>query len=372
LRLNNQTPLEAVAFRQFASDGSLDCVVSVRGSFFHQQDAELGLAQEQVPFQFEDIYQGDPHKSDLLLPSDLVPEKPGTDVSFLGSSFAPYGEAASRWTCGIRVGDRLHKRLLVSGPRYWQPQTKRTWSGLLERNPKPKLVGWDLSEPEPTRQVTLSWTKSFGGPVSKLPSDDTPADVHRENPLGPGLLDTRYIDLAAPVTAHQIDDPDDPVTDWSRHDACPHGFGLVSPWWRQRQQFTGTYDDVWLKERHPLLPLDFDARFWQYAHPDLIAIPHLRGDEDYELSNLHAELARARGRLPGAALGIHCDGGDSSSAGWHAMALDGVHFDFRDARNLVMLTWRARFRLNDAARAVLTLKRIRVTTEAGRLPEAAE
>jgi hypothetical protein len=372
LRLDNQTPLQALAFRQFAPDGSLDCVVSVRGSFVHKQDAELALAPEQEPFQYEDAYEGDPHSTVLLRQSDLAPEKPGTDVTFLGSTFAPNRKPAEKWTAAIRIGKRVHKRLSVTGPRQWLPQTKLAWSGLLARSPKRLITGWVLSEPAPATEVALSWTRSFGGIVPGNQLDDTPADVHRENPLGPGLLDPRYGDPEIPAPAHQLDDPDDPITDWNRHDAHPHGFGLLSPWWRQRQRFAGSYDEAWLEGRHPLLPEDFDARFWQCAHPDLIATPHLTGDEDYTLTNLHPQLAEARGQLPGATLGVHCEGGDGASVGWHVMALDGVHFDFREGRNLAMLTWRARFSLNEAERAVLTLKRIRIADPPGAMLEAAE
>ena len=59
------------------------------------------------------------------------------------------------------------------------------------------------------------------------------------------------------------------------------------------------------------------------------------------------------------------------STGWHVMALDGVHFDFRERRNLVMLTWRVRFPLNDAVHAVLTLKRIRIVDKTEPAREAA-
>jgi hypothetical protein len=355
MRLDNQTPLEAMAFRQFAADGSLDCVVSVRGTFLHEQDAPLALAQEQVPFQFEDVYAGDPHTSPMLMQGDLVPNKPGTDVTFLGSSFAPGHDPLSHWTAEISVGP-LQKRLLISGPRTWVPQFTST--GFIER--RQKLTGWLLSDAEPANEVSLSWSKAFGGAVPGNLAEGKNADVHRENPLGPGLVDLDQTDPDREFPAHQIDDALRPVTDWRAHGESPHGLGPISPWWRQRQKYSGTYDDRWREDRHPLLPEDFDPRFWQCAHPDLIAIPHLSGDERYELLNLHPDFAHARGRLPGATLAVYCQGGDAQSAGWHVLSLDGVHFDFRDGMRSVMLTWRARFALNEAETAMLTLKRVRV------------
>ncbi len=68
------------------------------------------------------------------------------------------------------------------------------------------------------------------------------------------------------LPAPTIEAADAPITRW---DAMPPpaGFGPVPPWWRPRQQHAGTYDEAWLAERHPLLPRDFDERFWHCARP---------------------------------------------------------------------------------------------------------
>ncbi len=359
MRLDNQTPAQAMAFRQFARDGSLDCVVSACARFCHRQDGRIAFAPEQAPFPFEDVHDGDPHDGALLRQGGLVPEKPGTDVTFLGSSFAPGGQPAPQWQAAIRVGTRLQKTLLVSGKRHWLPEVApppRDWLGFRKPEAGPTLAGWRLSEPAPSRAVEIHWKHAFGGRIPGLAPD-----VHRGNPLGPGLLLLENGDPDAPVPAHQLDDPVDPVTDWRRHHAAPHCFAPIPPWWQQRQRHAGTYDEAWLEGRHPLLPEDFDPRFWQCAHPDLIATPHLAGDEAYELDNLHSELAAARGVLPAVALSVHCAGGDAGSERWHALALDGLHFDFRDGGAAITLTWRVRFPLNDAARAVLTLGAARMT-----------
>lgn len=370
MRLDNQTPVQALAFRQFAPDGSLDCVVSARASFEHRQDRRIAFAAEQEPFLFEDVHDGDPQTGALLRQSGLVPEKPGTDVTFLGASFAPEGRLAPQWQAAIRVGNRLRKALLVTGPRHWLPEAappKRGWLGARKMGGGPALSGWHLSEPTPACAVDIDWRHAFGGRVL----GSTAPDVHRGNPLGPGLLDLRHGDVEAPVAAHQLDDPQHPATDWRQHDAEPQGFGLIPPWWRQRQRHAGTYDADWLETRHPLLPEDFDPRFWQCAHPDMVVTPHLRGDEEYELTNLHPDLAAACGTLPGVALSVHCADGDAGSAGWHTMALDGLHFDFRGGQARITLTWRARFLLNEASRAVLTLGAARMDAAAVPQREAA-
>lgn len=360
MELINRLPFPAMAFRQFDANGDLDCVVSVRGTFVHRQGDALAIAAKQEDFQWEDAYDGDPHAVPLLRQTDLTPEKAGTDITFLGNAYAPGGAPAPSWQVGLRVG-RLSKKLEVHGARSWRPVIKEKWAGFSAREAKRVLTGWQLSEAEPASQVPMCWSKAYGGqiPGTGDPETDTPADVEARNPLGCGIVNLDMPSDQAPVAAPQITLPEEKLN-W-RESTEPQGLGLISPWWRSRQQYAGTYDDLWLKERHPLLPKDFDARFWQSAHPDLVAIPFLDGDEDYQLEDLHPRFARATGRLPGLTLGVRCVGHNRDE--WHVLKLDGVHFDWRNDER-VLLTWRVRFPLPEAVDAKLTLTRVRLSAVA--------
>lgn len=355
MQLINQTPAQALAFRQFDGDGGLVCVVSARADFTHCHDASLVLSKTQKPFQYQDVFEGDPHATNMLVQSDLVPEKPGTDVTYIGTSYAPENKHKRAWTAEVQIGERLHKRLLVTGPRQWTPVVRRNWKKRFSFGSKPVLVGWKLSEPEPVRLVELGWDKAFGGTNVRMRPDDPNQDAYKDNPLGPGLLTIEQQEFENCVPAHQLDDPDTPVLDWRVLEGSAHGFGPIPPWWGQRQQYVGTYDAEWLEKRHPLLPDDFDPRFWQCAHPDLIARPYLAGDEHYILTNLYSERDVTYGHLPGMQLRVYCENGDDVSNGSHHLNLDGVHFDFRHEYAFVTLTWRCRFTLNEPKRAKLTL-----------------
>ena len=63
-------------------------------------------------------------------------------------------------------------------------------------------------------------------------------------------------------------------------------FGFLSPAVRSRRKYAGTYDKRWLEQQSPLLPEDFDLRFFNCAHPDLIVDPHLQGGEVVRLTKL--------------------------------------------------------------------------------------
>ncbi len=358
MELINRLPFPAMAFRQFDKDGKLDCVVAVRGTFHHNQGQPLEIMREQEEFQWEDAYDGDPHKGIMLRQTDLTPEKPGTDVTFLGNAYAPGGQSATDWPVSLRVG-HLEKRLRVHGERFWKPIVRDAWAGFSANEPKRVIKDWRLSETTPVGLVPMTWSKAYGGemPGTGDPDADIPADVEAYNPLGCGIVNLDMEPGSVPVPAPQITIDNDQQLDW-RAAEQPQGFGPISPWWRSRQKYSGTYDEHWLNERHPLLPADFDPRFWQCAHPDLIATPHLLGDESYQLENLHANLPRAVGQLPGLTFGVHCMSEDTGD--WHVLKLDGVQFDWR-SDDRVLLTWRARFSLPEAADVKLTLTRVRMS-----------
>jgi hypothetical protein len=355
MELVNRIPLPAFAFRQFDKNGDLDCVVAVRGTFNHVQDGVLELAEQQEEFQWTDAYDGDPHMGILLRQTDLTPEKPGTDVTFLGSAHAPGGRPSTSWTCSVSVGP-VSKSLRVHGERFWRPVIRDRWAGLSAREPKRVAEDWTLGDAEPALAVPVDWTRAWGGtmPGAEMTEHGIPADADPANPLGCGIVDPGCKDENTKIRAPSITAPHETTLDWRKRGE-PQGFGPISPWWRPRQRHAGTYDDTWLESRHPLLPEDFDPLFWQCAHRDLIALPWLAGHEDYALENLHADYPLAQGRLPGVTLGVRCEREDRDE--WNIANLDGVHFDWREDGR-VLLTWRARFLLPEAGDTRLTLNRV--------------
>ncbi|MFD1882498.1 DUF2169 family type VI secretion system accessory protein [Paracoccus pacificus] len=323
----NPTPLPGLAFRQFDQNGDLDCVVTLRGTFEHVQDGVARWRDEQMPLQWQDAYEGDPHETPMLHQSDLVPEKPGTDVTFLGASHAPQGPSPG-WTCQMDIGP-IRKRLHVSGPRAWKPVVKPArWP--FRRHEA--IVDWELTRPDPTESVPMDWRHASGGPNV---FEDAERDEH--NPLGRGRIGPKETWQNHAVPAPQVS-AEAEMTPASG----PAGLGPVPPFWRQRARYAGTYDDDWKATRHPLLPKDFDPRFWQCAPKDQVVAPYLQANESYCLTNLHPEYKVASGRLPGLNLAVRVDEG-----GWIPLHLDGVQFDWRKD-TLILLTWRARFPLPEA------------------------
>ncbi|WFR98763.1 DUF2169 family type VI secretion system accessory protein [Rhizobium tumorigenes] len=312
--------------------GDLLGVVVARGTFKLASGGPLVVDDNQRPLVMSDTYDGDPHKASQMACTDLAPYKPGTDVTFIGAAFAPGEQAASSWTCGIKVGP-VGRRLRIHGPRVWRARTRKTWRGLFDRDKEDMLDGWDMTEGTPVDHVPIDWRLAFGGRIEG-------GEVCERNPIGIGLVDEARFRKRPEWPAPQIEDADQPIRD-VKDRLPPAGLGPVSPFWTDRVSRAGTYDDVWLKERHPLLPTDFDFSFWQAAPKGLVSETYLNGDEEFELDQLLPGRAILRGRLPDIRLQVEIDQGDGPLRG--PMALDGVHFDMRPGVGRVFLTWRIGF-----------------------------
>ncbi|WP_337270454.1 DUF2169 family type VI secretion system accessory protein [Oryzifoliimicrobium ureilyticus] len=331
MSVDNRTPFPALAFRQYNMVGDLLGVVVARGTFKLTNGGPLQLADKQAPLVLSDVYDGDPHQTPQVACTDLAPFKPGTDVTFIGATFAPEGVPASTWQCALKLGP-VEKRLRVHGPRFWRAKTRKTWRGLITRDNEDALDGWELTEGRPARYVPLDWRLAFGG---QLENEKVEA-----NPIGIGLVDEARFKEKPEWPAPQIEDDAAPITSIKDRPA-PAGLAPISPFWKDRADLAGTYDDDWLEERYPLLPTDFNFAFWQAASRDLIVEPWLRGEERFELFRLLPQYDILKGNLPGIYLRVNIDQGNGPAEG--PMVLDGVHFDMRPGIGRVFLTWRTAF-----------------------------
>jgi hypothetical protein len=83
--------------------GGMMGVVVARGTFKLTRGGPLRLVDEQYPLVMSDTYDGDPHETPQLACTDLAPFKPGTDITFIGASFAPGGESQSSWRVSFTI-----------------------------------------------------------------------------------------------------------------------------------------------------------------------------------------------------------------------------------------------------------------------------
>src|SRR5262249_44792319 len=142
----------------------------------------------------------------------------------------------------------LAKTVRVFGDRVW----------------KPGVLGLAMTDPEPFVAIPITYERAFGG-ADRTSDNPKKHDWERRNPVGTGFaLDPqRLIEQKLP----NVEDPK-PLSGWGRSRPRPAGFGPIARHWLPRAEFAGTYGEKWQTERLPLLPEDFDERFYLCAPAD--------------------------------------------------------------------------------------------------------
>lgn len=354
--VENYSGLPHALVEKCTPDGDPCDVIVVRGTFnFAKNGQPVTLAARQQPIVWGEEYAGpvaeDPLRAVIARDGDLTLFKPGTDIHVLGRARPPRGEAAASWLAGLRLGQKT-KHLRLYGPR----QFTRT------------LTGWKLGEASPTEHVALDYRKAFGGLLTlneHLSGTGQAVSVsHPGNPAGCGWLPDSvalsalepaarknmqaWIDNLDTLTAPQIESPDEPILQPFQSSA-PQGLGPVARWTQPRVGYQGTLDDRWRAERYPDPPEDFDLRYNQSAHPDLVITPYLRGDELIETYGLLPENQVSM-RLPGWRI-LMVATHESGLAQICTPVLDTATFDL-DARQLI-LVWRIAFDRNNPLQKVV-------------------
>jgi hypothetical protein len=293
-------------------------------------DGRVGLRSKQPAVNVAGEWYGDPATSSLKLEPQIAFMKPATDVVLLGHAY-PSKPGGSEGQVGIRVGP-VQKVARVWGDRM-----------LVGR------VGPRITPAAAFEKIPLVYERSFGG------WDRRHAEVDRHrcearNPVGVGFRDPR-LGADDEVPLPNFEDPNRPFSGYG--DAPPPaGFGFIQASWQPRVSYAGTYDEAWEKTRKPLLPADFDRRFFNSAPPGLIAPGYLEGNEQVVVIGATPE-GRFAFNLPDIAPSsclVEMRGGQKVTL---QTVLDTVIVDM-DARALVMI-WRAYVTLRNGPHDVVAV-----------------
>jgi len=264
--LKNKTPFAAERVVLQDPTGRDVLVVVLKATYRFSPDGVVSIAEKQAPIALADEHYGEPGASSVRYESDLALRKAGTDVILIGNAYAPAGETVAELDVSLSVGS-VQRTVRVFGDRFW-------------RNP---LGFASISSPEPFEKIPLVYERAFGGRDCSA-EDPEHHEQEARNPVGMGLIVARSglpldgIRLPNIEDAHAlIRSPTDRPT--------PAGFGYIGRHWQPRVALAGTYDDAWKLDRAPLLPDDFDERYFNGAHAQLIAPDYFVGGEPVELFN---------------------------------------------------------------------------------------
>lgn len=225
---------------------------------------ELRRIEPTPPLVEADVYGGEPGASSPLSASDFVPFKPLVDVLVCGALVLPAEVEQADVT--LEVGARIRKTVRVYGDRFFMP-------GI--------VGGLAVSRPRRFRYMPITWERAFGGT-----DPDDPRIFEPRNPVGRGVR--RHARQLEGTLAPNFEDPQRP--------SRAVGFGPIAPHWHPRRKLAGTYDEAWQDTRFPLLPIDFDERFFNVAPEDQQLHGYLPGEE-VRLTYM-TEIGRERFRLP--------------------------------------------------------------------------
>lgn len=336
MKLVNKTPF--VTERVVLQDNvERDLLVAIVKCTYSLNDlTRLEPAEEQAPIQMEDDFYGEPGESSVRYESDLVPKKTGTDVVLLGHAYAP-GRVGRQVDVSLRVG-HLKQMVRVFGDRHWK-----------------KIMGFSgISTPEPFEKIPLIYERAFGGKDTSS-SKEKHHDCETRNPVGRGFLAKKSKLKIKEVLLPNIEDPTNLIGDLHDHPA-PAGFGFIGRHWQPRVGYAGTYDQKWTDTTCPLLPEDFDERYFNGAHPRLIGKGFLQGNEPVEVINASSK-GLLRFSLPGESPTV------SVTMGKEQVRLE-MSFDtliIEPDENRIVMIWRGS---SDIHNRMYQVKNVEVTTHA--------
>ena len=251
-------------------------VTLVKATYQFDLEGALWLAEEQIPVNLAGEPWSDAPISSYKYEPEIAPTKLATDVVLIGHAVPP-GGGATEVDVGIRVGP-VQKVARVFGDRFW------VWT--------PQGVG--RSRTSVLEPVALTWENAFGGQDQAASTPDRPVFEPR-NPVGTGFGMPLARDGDC-LKLPSIEEPNQLIANYGDV-VVPCGFGFISPDWQPRASLAGTYDEEWDATRKPLLPVDFDRRFFNAAPPGLITPGYLHGNEEVVVLNT-TPVPRVAFRLP--------------------------------------------------------------------------
>ena len=211
----------------------------------------------------EDQYIASPEKSSMVVESDLVTFKPNTDIVFSSeNAYSPSSSDEEQWPVHLKVGD-LEKELVVYGDRKFR-------KGLFGK--------WRLMETAPASRRKIQYEHAYGGSQTK----NGEYQQFPENPIGTAHYSN---ETTEEILAPTIEYPGE-TTRQIGSTCKPAGLGPIPRTWEPRTSLSGTYDEVWKKERWPLWPEDLNMDFFCCAPEDQQYAGYVNGDEKIELTNL--------------------------------------------------------------------------------------
>ena len=267
LEIKNNTPLTAEIIPGLDKNGYDYAALIIKGNFtLNPANPNLVLSQQPAKLIKADKYYDEADNSSVQYEADTCILKPGTDIVLNGHAYPQNNQMAKMVDVSLQINN-TNINYRVFGDRQWEK------NGL----------SWNATAPKTFDRMPLTYENAFGG-VDTSTLEDEIVQYSAFNPIGKGFVG----DKKSPTEGLHLPNIENPQTLISQYSdrPAPAGFGFISRSWQPRTNLAGTYDANWEENRQPLLPLDFDEKYFNAAHPSLITPQHLLGGEQIQLRNL--------------------------------------------------------------------------------------
>ncbi|UUM32456.1 DUF2169 family type VI secretion system accessory protein [Vibrio japonicus] len=196
-------------------------------------------------------YLGESGHSAMKVDHEFSYTKANTDVLIFGKARSLGKKPVVYQECRVLIDGHIDKTLAIHGERVWVEHGSSV----------------TLSNPRPFIEKDIDYSCSIGGDI--------------RNRIGGGIASSNRELLKQKVPSIFY-----PREDWNATGSRVRvaGFGPVPPFFESRQKLAGTFDEEWLENRKPMLPLDFDKQFYQSAPKDQQCQGYLEGGERLVMS----------------------------------------------------------------------------------------
>lgn len=312
LQLDNRTPFSA-SMATFPDESGIDTLyVNVKARF--QFKTNWVLCDEQLPPQQFDEYLAEPGQSSITLASDFHTGKAATDIIMLGAACAKDGKAVRGLDVTLEVGKR-RKAVRVFGDRQWHQG--------------------EITPPQAFHSMPLVYERAYGG---QHVEEGRVISAEVRNPVGLGYLGERKESVLDGTALPNLEDPQQLIRS-PKDTPAPTCFAFVAPNWHPRTNYAGTYDDTWRLQRAPFLPEDFNKRFLNCAHQDLIYPGFIQGGESVSISNMHPQ-GEIHCQLPTVSLACRVDVNNEAKQ----IAFNMETLTIEPNQKLFSMSWKAAYR----------------------------
>ncbi|SFU10981.1 DUF2169 domain-containing protein [Mesorhizobium sp. YR577] len=243
--LINRTPFSTFSGFDRDKDGKAYWIVWAKATFRMRHERPCLFEREQVELFREPLYRGSPENTDLLAENDICFPKPKPDVIITGYGYRPVDVTREDpFDVTATIGDWKKSLTILPAMR---------WSDRLR--PEQADTAGDA--------VFLGFRNAYGGIDTE--TDTARYQEHVENPIGQGFWASSNAARGKPLPrvvsqGTALEKWDSPLKAVS--------FTCVPKERPRRTRHSGTYDEAWMRRKSPLLPDDFDERYWQFVDQD--------------------------------------------------------------------------------------------------------